>query len=988
MKIKKATVSKWRGVTTVFSVLLSLCIGGTTIANANAGTINSVLGTTTTKIDNGNSEENVEYFTSDYDTLSDLVAARDELNKKMAEESVVLLKNENSLPIGGNLKVTLFGMGSHSPLIGASASGGSQNTSNEAQIIDLEESLTEKGVQINPKMVEFYAGQTNNRLGPSLSAGWGQPSASAVSSGEVAIPSELEESFSEYSDAAICVITRGSSEGADWLDSVANDGTDGPLTLSQNEKDMLEAAKKCSDNVIVLLNCVNPMEISQLQNDKAIKGIVWIGFPGTTGFQGITDVLLGNASPSGKLVDTWAVDADSAPAMQNFGEFAYTNADQIKENRNGGNYVVYQEGIYVGYRYYETRYEDTVLEQGNAESARGSSDGAWSYDKEVLYGFGYGLSYTDFTQEVVGFEANEDTVTMKVRVTNTGAAAGKDVVQMYVQTPYTAYDKENHVEKASVQLVGFEKTQELQPGESQEVTVICDKQDYASYDYTKAKTYIMDAGEYYFSIGNGAHEALNNILAYKGYAEKADQPGNENLVCTYQEENFDDTTYAVSKSGVAVTNQLDDANINTYQPDTVTYLSRNDWDATWSDGVEGLTATDEMLDAISYMYTPSDTDDVSDITFGADTNYPLSMMIGAEFDDPDWDKILDQMTLEDAVYFISNAGSGIPKMDSIVSPFKYGAEGPTGLKDRTYWRCWDAQTEQNRATYTPEDDPNADYEPNSFLVAVNCASTWNKELLEDMGNIFGEDSLHSNVPYLLCPALNIHRTPYVGRNLEYYSEDPVLSAYATEYFSKGATDKGVLLTAKHFAFNDQETNRNGLCTFVNEQGAREIELRAYQRACESGSLNGVMTAYNRIGCEAVASDEGVCTEILRNEWGFKGFVVTDFIFMGSWYDPYLIASTGTSTILSTGDWIIADNVKHDANMLKSIRNTMHYALYAFVNSNGMNGISQDAYLVHVLTWWQGLLLGVDGVLALLVLISLAMYVRQGRKLKKSDAKEE
>lgn len=977
MKNKGKSVSLLRGMTNVSAVLFAIAIGATSIAEANAGTINSALGTTNTKIENGDGNTDTEYYTSDYSSLRDLVAAREELNQEMAAESTVLLKNlGRTLPLAAGARVTLFGMGSHTPLYGASASGGSQNTSKEDQIHSLEACLTESGIEINPEMVAYYASQENTRLGPSLSAGWGQPSADAVSTGEVAIPASLESSYDAYSDAAICVITRGSSEGADWLDSVPNDCLDGPLSLSQAERDMLEAAKRCSDNVIVLLNCVNPMEVNDLNEDPDISAIVWVGFPGTSGFYGVVDVLLGNESPSGRLVDTWAVDSHSAPAMQNFGDYTYTNADEISENRNAASYVVYQEGIYVGYRYYETRYEDSVLGQGNADSDKGSLEGAWNYDDEVTYGFGYGLSYTSFEQEIVDFVTDDDTVSMTVHVTNTGDVPGKDVVQMYVQTPYTDYDREHLVEKSAVQLVGFEKTDELAPGESQELIVVCDKRDYASYDYTYAKTYIMDAGAYYFSIGE-AHEALNNILAAKGYAEQTN--GDADLVRSYTQDTLDNTTYAVSETGVAVTNQLEDADINYYQDGAVTYLSRSDWAGTWSDGVVDLAATDEMLQALNYMYTPATDDDTSAITFGADTNYPLSMMIGADYDDPDWDKILDQLTLEDAVFFICNAGSGIPAANSIVSPFRYGAEGPTGLKDRTYWRCWDVATDQDRATFTSESDPYANYDSNTYQVAVNTASTWNKTLMEEMGRIFGEDSLRSNVPYLLAPALNIHRTPYSGRNLEYYSEDPVLSAYATEAFSKGATEKGVLLTAKHYAFNDQETNRNGLCTFLNEQGAREIQLRAFERACASGALNGIMTAYNRVGCEAVASDEGVCTGILRNEWGFKGFVVTDFIFLGSWYDPLLIATTGTSTILSTGDWFTVDRVKGDANLLSGIRETMHYALYAFVNSNGMNGIASDARLVHVYTWWEMALIAVEVVLGVLTLGLAFMYVSTARK---------
>ena len=417
-------------------------------------------------------------------------------------------------------------------------------------------------------------------------------------------------SFSEYNDAAIVVIGRPSSEAGDFFpgtNGMAEDeGASNILGLTTNEREVIAAAKENFDKVIVLINSSSAMEIEELKQDDGVDSILWVGQPGNYGFLGVADVLTGTVSPSGHLADIYAVDSTSSPAMQNFGVIPYSNQESVDLGRltyidyRAGWYLVEAEGIYTGYKYYETRYADVVNGLGNAASQTGSSnDTAWNYSDEVSYTFGYGLSYTTFNQTLGEVTLNDEdhTATIMVTVENTGSMAGKSVVQLYAQSPYTEYDKQNKVEKSAVQLLGFEKTKELQPGESEEITVVVDLQYLASYDYSNAKTYIMDDGDYYFAIGNDAHDALNNILAAQGKSasDGMDYAGDAAKTYTWHQDTFDNETYSVSKAGVEISNQLNNADLNYYLPDTVTYLSRNDWEATWPLHYSDIEASEEMI---------------------------------------------------------------------------------------------------------------------------------------------------------------------------------------------------------------------------------------------------------------------------------------------------------------------------------------------------------------------------------------------------------
>lgn len=1009
MQKEKKSVRIWRGLTSLTASLLVLVLGGTSIASAWSSKINEYMGTSNyVTISNSAEDEDVYYYKSDFSSTKELLAARNAVMEQIQAEGSVLLKNENkALPMTG-AKVTLFGMTSYNPIYGGKV-GSSSPMGQPA--VGFKDALETAGFEVNPTMWSFYEGMSTTYTRMSLAPVWAtfagmERQDLSIRLGEVPASEytqEVKDSYSAYQDAAIVVLGRQGSEADDFGKGTNyvqdGDGSSYTLGLQEIERDLLAEAKACSDKVIVLLNTANPMEIEELKQDSDIDAILWIGEMGEVGLTSVAKILSGTYNPSGHLPDTYATSSISSPAMVNFGSYIFSNASKEKfgsETYSASNYLVEAEGIYIGYKYYETRYEDSVLGQGKATSATGATAGdAWTYASEVSYPFGYGLSYTTFSQEIVDFKAEDTTVSMQVKVTNTGDVAGKDVVQLYVQSPYTDYDKENYIEKAAVQLIGFEKTQVLEPGASETVIVSVSKEMFASYDYTNAKTYIMDAGDYYFSIGNGSHEALNHILAQKGYttSQGMDQEGNKELVRSYTQKELDTTTYAVSsQTGNAITNQFDEADLNHFKPGTVTYLSRNNWEETWPVEYTGIEATQEMQTLlIGDTYTLAKGEDTSETTFGSDTDYQLSMMIGTDYNDESWNLVLDQILLKEAATFIQLGGSGIEAIPSIVSPAGVDADGPNGILDAfggkvlsTYW----TEDEKEDPCYVSAEDENAKYQLGTFPTEPTIAATFSKELAAQMGYIFGEDSLWSNITTIYAPGLNIHRTPYNGRNHEYYSEDSMLTYYMGAELVKKASEKGAIMAPKHLAFNDQETGRNGIAPFMNEQQARENELRGFQGSFTVGEAKGTMTAYNRIGCTWVSASEGLCTQVLRNEWGFKGWVNTDMASNESYHRWEEGVLAGTDLMLNTTETAYADlnekNISGDATMMNAVRSALHHTLSSYVNSNLMNGIAKNTEFVYVLTWWQKSLYAVDAAIGAGSALALAMYLIALRKSKKQD----
>ena len=555
------------------------------------------------------------------------------------------------------------------------------------------------------------------------------------------VDDKWKDSMDDY-NVMLVTIGRSSTENGTYLPGV--DGVDAsqdlnqtdPLGLSDDERDLINAAVEAKENnggkVIVMLNNANAMEIDEIKNNDGVDAIMEIGFPGGYGFYGVADILSGEANPSGHLTDTYAVTNANSPAAQNFGNYEWTNADP-SVNINAEE--VEAEDIYTGYKYYETRYADTVLGQGNADATVGSSTGkAWNYDDEVSYPFGYGLSYTTFEQTLksVDVDLANRTVTAEVDVKNTGDVAGKDVVQLYTSVPYTDYDVENKVEKSAVQLLDYEKTDMIEPGESQTVTITADAQDMASWDSScenEAGTtgnWILDNGTYYFTVGNGAHEAVNNVLA----AQNQDVEGNKDNVQTWELGDFDSSSFAVTLNGTPVENQLQDADLNNWMEDTVTYLSRNDWEGTWPEAYKDLTATDEMISTMADDYSDIEANgDPSSVTFGADNGMTLANMKGVEdITDERWSTLMDQLTLEECLIRTGLGGTSTKVIESITSPEAIQNDGPNGFNSYPLGQYANSDASTGDPCVIAKDDPNRDYKmgvmANETVIGRHSANSW------------------------------------------------------------------------------------------------------------------------------------------------------------------------------------------------------------------------------------------------------------------------
>ena len=1072
----------WRGLTTLFTFIFSLTIIIGVVAESYKATIDTALGTLSEKFVSEYTEDDPLYdkFQPSAEVLNEdgtgnshaLIQKAIDLNRQQAAEGAVLLKNNNAdgqgLPLAGNSQVTLFGIRSHVSLLGSSFGVKAQGP-----YISLEQALTQNktdfkntiaytlnnnfatgevtrgatldswsgdefefegaGFTVNPVMTAVYDKLNETYLHsenetPSAEYDPGEPSAAEIK----AVNSDYAASFAEYGDAAIVVISRPSAESKDYLPGGVVDGlgAEEPLQLTANERDTIEMAKKCSDNVIVLLNSANAVEIGDLKNDPEIDSILWIGFPGCYGMLGVSDILCGRTSPSGALPDIYATYNMSAPAMQNMGNFQYENGAEMLTRGAGqtggttGNYLIEAEGIYVGYRYYETRYYDSVFGNGNAGSPVGAyaSSAEWDYDKEVAYGFGYGLSYTDFTQEFEGepeFNVSTDPVTgvcdatavFHVKVTNTGDMAGKSIVQIYGQAPYT----EGGVEKSAVQLLNFGKTDTLKPGESQVVSVEVDLQYIASYDNTydngdgTVGTYILDPGTYYFAMGNGAHDALNHMMARQG-ADPESLSGESNSAMAYEHKITEDfissTAFSVSKTGEKISNQLDYADWNYFQPGEVTYLSRTDWAGTYPKSYTDMTLVNEELINLlnGDYYTIQTDDDTSGITWGKDSNLMFYEMYGTDFDDAKWQELLDKMTLEEAQYLATFGGPSIPGVSSIGTVETYMTENAgNGVAVNL-----NASKDTGAPWSISASDPNGNWHPEVFANAPLVAASFNQDLYKEVGSFIGEEARFTGIPILWGPVLNTHRHAYNGRNGEYYSEDPVLSGSAAMEFAIGALDYGLIAAPKHFAFNDQETNRSGVAPYMLEQRAREVELRAYQIAFEAtkydteevdAGMRGLMISFSKIGpVECTASYE-LMTEILKEEWGFKGYAVTDIYDDTDIYGAVLASGTtcfdtrgisgfyGATTLenCSTfatqvdGSKVSAQLLSGDARLQNAVKDSCHNILYAFSQSSLMNRYNSTTHIEQTMTWWRMAYMAAIAAFGILLLASGALYVVSSKR---------
>ncbi|MBS4455310.1 glycoside hydrolase family 3 protein [Aerococcaceae bacterium zg-BR33] len=1016
----------WRGMAALFLSSSVALNASTSIARTWRSSIDFALGTSSTVTTRD------DVFKADYDTTEELVAAHRDLGERVSEEGTVLIKNLNdTLPLQ-KTKVTLLGMGSMYPFLGGVM--GSTITSEEQ--VNLVSALQERGFEVNPTMTDIYTKLGSIQTGEKQTWGGTVP-IFGLRPAEFAAPYEpsepaldtytakdemgghadenYQESFKEYNDAAIVVISRPGSEGNDYYpgeEGIDKEkyGTDSALSLTNNEKELLKLAKDNFDKVIVLINAGNVMEIEELKNDKDIDAMLVIGFPGAYGMYGVADVLNGTANPSGRLADTYAVSNASSPAAQNFGRNELKDLSAIQAPDSlmpglpatsplgsfGGEpamaanfYLVEAEGIYTGYKYYETRYFDSVLGQGNAKSNVGATSGAkeWDYEEEVSYPFGFGLSYTTFSQTLdkVNVNLEERTVTATVTVTNTGEVAGKDVAQLYYQAPYSDYNKEHNIEKSAIEFLAMEKTKELEPGESQTITLTADAKYMTTWD-SNAKDgkggYILDGGDYYFAIGTDAHNAVNNILAAQG--EKV--TGVKELVVTQAvgtEGEVDETTFAKSGNGTEVVNQLADADINYYKEGYATYLSRNDWQATFPRKYNDLTIDgpkkDEWVKNLSNeIYQFKKTGNVE--TEGSGGELMLSDLAGADINDERWEQLVAQIPLETLVAKITKGGSVSDIIPEIGSPLVYQNDGPNGFSNILASRGEFAE------------DKNANFHMATMANLVTLGNTFNKELVKEWGQLIGNSGLMSNNLLIWAVGANVHRSAYNGRNFEYYSEDDMLSNYMAAATVEGAKEKGVIVGPKHFAFNDQETQRSGVAVYMTEQKAREGDLRAFQGAFEEAKALGVMASFSRIGATPVNGSVAVLENILRKEWGFAGILSTDMNNNAGYFRPEMLINAGVTMIADfstdetmtqvneTWPYLTIDLIKQDEAFVKKTRENMKYQLHAFANS-----AAQNIKTMSVTPWWETALNVAIYTTGTLGALSALMYVVSLVKSNKEEA---
>lgn len=804
--------------------------------------------------------------------VDDATTASKDITTRIEEEGIVLLENkDNTLPLNveKNAKVNVFGQSSTAIVYGGAGSGASDETDN----VTLQEGLKQAGFDVNEDLTKFYEDHKTKKKGQNvfnLKGGDYNINEPAISE----YSDKLISDAKKFSDTAVVVFSRNGGEGGDLPMDMASytGGDEGKhyLELQSCEQEMLSMVEKNFEHVIVLVNSSNAMELGFLE-DKNVDAALWIGGPGSTGCVAVGEVLSGAINPSGRLVDTYAYDLTTAPAYYNAGDFTYTsNGEDTSEH-----YVEYAEGIYVGYRYYETRYVDNATGKCDEDA----------YGKVVQYPFGYGLSYTSFEQKITHHEVKDGKINIEIEVKNTGKVAGKDVAQVYVTAPYT----NGGIEKSFVELEGFAKTGMLESGKSEKVTVSFDVEDMAAYDYVEQGCYVLEKGTYEIKLMNNAHDVLDSFT----------YDVEDTIV--YNEDN------ARSSDKTAAVNTFD------FVAGDVNYVSRSDWEGTLpTERVEKKEATAEILDQlnldnINKLYVnPSNEGDK--ITTGADNGLTLSDMAGVPYDDEKWDKLLDELSVDEMAKLMGYGGFSTVEIASIDKVSTIDIDGPAGLNALT-----------------------SDISGVQFPSEAVIGSTYNVELVDEMGQTYAQEANAHGVVGLYAPGLNIHRTPFSGRNFEYYSEDPVLNGKLGAAMTRGCNSMGVYCYPKHFALNDQETNRSGVCVWSNEQAMREIYLKAFEIVVKEGNNHGLMSSYNRIGTVWSGGCKELLTNVLRGEWGFEGAVATDYAnakLLNA--DQALMA--GGDLMLSTTGATLSDKVTESIEGQQKLRQASKNVLYMVVNS--------------------------------------------------------
>ena len=955
--------------------LFAVIFTGNIIAGENAGQINQVMGTKTSKtistLPAGQEEGYARYFDSQFSSIAELKAAGEAKVREVEGEGIVLLKNENgTLPLAEGSKVSLLGVTVMDPVYGGTGSG-AVDADGAPNYYDV---LTGAGYTVVDKpLLDYYVENEAKR--------------NTYEIGEVRwkkVNKNHDDTIGQGEDA-IYVVGRVGGEGDD-VTAEKEDALDGDyLTLNEDERSILEGLKELKDDgairsITVIINSANPIGTAFLfEEDYGVDAALWVGSVGQTGLYAVGDVLSGKVNPSGSLPDTWWMDNKLDPVMNNFGSYVYANADKYNFSALSayGKYVVYQEGIYVGYKYTETRYEDVVMGTPNA--------GNFNYGSVVSFPFGYGLSYSDFSlsdlkAEKSG-EGRDAAYTVSVTVTNTGDAAGKKTVQIYAQKPYTDYDKQNQIEKAAVELVGYNKTKLLNPGDSETLTVTVPEYYLTSYDAYGTGAFILDEGAYYLTAAENAHQAADNILAAKGFGTNGDTA----LVYSF-DQTFDSATYAKAYgTGADVAPLFADADMNRYEgkgDNEIVYYSRSNWEGTVTPGVVKLTMTDKM--AADVVLDDADLPDATGVEFpamGKNANLQLINMMDYGYDDPAWDTFMDQLTYDEMAAITLTGLRETVGVSSVGKPGTIDHNGPSGVTQKYSIGANGYATVNN--------DPNKELKGTCYPCNGIIAATFNDKLAEEVGELIGEDAMWAGYAGLYGTGLNIHRSPYAGRVFEYYSEDGMLTGLIDTAETKGIQSKGVYVYNKHFVMNDQENNRAGIGTWVTEQALREIYLRAFELPIVNANAQCVMTGYNRLGVNWCGAYPELLINWLRGEAGMKGFAVSD-MYDASYMVPVHEIVAGNDIPdgeldLSSLSAYAPNGAKANAAVAQAMRESSKRVMYTVLHSRGMDGISEYTKVVSITPWWQTALnvaqwslLGLTA-LALVLLLADMYGKKKGKK---------
>jgi beta-glucosidase len=986
----------------ITAIVLGTSIAATCVMNMHPMVMDSVLGSGKKHVTNPEFSESwdLNYYTMDAKNSDEAFQSASDTSKRISDEGIILLKNGSKngtpmLPLAKQTNVTPFGYRYLNPVVSVLGSGSVHDGMFNYTITNSRSSTMESALASNFKVNSSVVDAMKAASVVKTDAAEGTtpcqelPYINACAGSNTYLYEYDPSIYSSYGSscsntAGIVYIGRDAGEGGDLKWDGYADGTPHELALSVAEKQTIAFAKaNCGKGVVAVINASNVMELSELMSgDYAVDAIVWIGFTGQSGCQSLSDILCGNVNPSGRTVDTWPSDLLADPVMQNYGTFLYSNFESETS------YVEYEEGVYVGYKYYETAAE---------------MDSSFDYSKEVIYPFGYGLSYSNFKEEITDYSDSGANIAMTIKVTNEGEVAGKDVLEVYYKAPYTSLDITNKIEKPTVNLIDFAKTSLLEPGAEEEIQITFAKEDMASYCYTHDNDdgttgcYMLEGGDYEVSLRKNSHEAIatktTNVSSTSWYtpdnprqSEKDGQSALDNdgnplgVPAKIQEDS--------SAKFVAAANQFEDS--NTYMSkSSVTLLSRSDWKGTQPTRPESNVAAEQfVLDDVNH-YSPDNFDVNNDPNFGnvpgslvyqkdaptskADNGLTVADMRGLDYYDKNWDSLLDQLdySSDELKQLFYGGAYATSSLSSIKLPSTASAEGPEGF----------GLFERLMAGYLlhASNLPTTAAYPN----AVVLSSSWNKDLAYQYGSSVGQEAYyyHLSTDSFLNgwtgPAMNSHRSPFNGRNCEYYSEDPLLSGYIGAHTVSGAGDRGLYTVFKHFALNDMETAKTknyGICTWATEQTMREEYFKTFEIVFKQSrrsvtyisdtngtkttkqmrGATGVMTSFNRVGSMAAGNNYALINNVLRNEWGFEGFVQTD---MPSQTNKDLLLRTGADMEMNMAVTPASD--MSSPTMQHCMRRAVHNIAYTVANCSVMQGTAPGAIITYDISPWKIWLTTID-----------------------------